>query len=377
MWEVENNGFLPKQRPEYVLRNDSNSTGRKLDDLGQLLPELLMDRKVREELVADLRGLQKHMPGYLDMLKDDPAQLERVMMLFSYFASAYIFAFGEKPADRLPEEIAVPFAAVSSLVGRPPILSYASYCLNNWMHTDHEKPVELGAIKLLQKFVHPKFDGCVDEDWFILVHVDIEARAAEAMSAINESHAHIESDNGSKVSECIHRLLKSLLAMNVTLKRMTEHCRPEFYFKVVRPYIFSFENVTYEGVYDKPKTFRGETGAQSSIVPAVQTALGVLHKDSMLTKHLSDMRNYMPPQHRKYLVDLSEKPTLRSYVQKDDSLKSLYNSCVEELSEFRSTHLQYAVDYIQKKVDNPKGTGGTPFIPWLSQLQKETEEYLL
>ena len=37
----------------------------------------------------------------------------------------------------------------------------------------------------------------------------------------------------------------------------------------------------------------------------------------------------------------------------------------------------YAVNYIEKKVDNPLGTGGTPYIPWLKQLIEETREFLL
>ena len=75
--------------------------------------------------------------------------------------------------------------------------------------------------------------------------------------------------------------------------------------------------------------------------------------------------------------NLLDKPTLRSHATKDGTLKILCNECVIQLSEFRKQHLQCAVDYIHKKVENPKGTEGTPFIPWLSKLQEETEEYLL
>jgi len=50
---------------------------------------------------------------------------------------------------------------------------------------------------------------------------------------------------------------------------------------------------------------------------------------------------------------------------------------LDEVYNFRTKHLEYAKNYIAKKVDNPTGTGGTPYIPWLSQLQEETKEQML
>ena len=44
---------------------------------------------------------------------------------------------------------------------------------------------------------------------------------------------------------------------------------------------------------------------------------------------------------------------------------------------FRTRHFEYAINYIQKKVDNPLATGGTPYVPWLRQLIEESKEHLL
>ena len=77
-------------------------------------------------------------------------------------------------------------------------------------------------------------------------------------------------------------------AMYTTLRRMPEWCEPFIYHRV-RPYIHGWKNhpdlpegVIYEGVEaygGKPQQFRGETGAQSSIVPALDAMLGVGHKE--------------------------------------------------------------------------------------------------
>ena len=70
------------------------------------------------------------------------------------------------------------------------------------------------------------------------------------------------------------------------------------------------EGVIYEGVEaygGRPQQFRGETGAQSSIVPALDAMLGVGHKEDALRTYLQEMRTYMPPAHRAFIEALEER----------------------------------------------------------------------
>ena len=377
MWEVEDRGFLPNEDPIKLIKNPTEESTYSyiwVDRLGMNLAEYLRDRKVREELVCELRGTKMKLIEGMAEKTESMETVERLMCLYSYFASAYVYATDENPATRLPVEIARPLATLAKRCGRHPILSYASYCLYNWERIETDKPVELGNIQLLQKFVHTDIDGSVDEDWFILVHVDIEAKAAKGIRAIKRAQAE---QDPQEVKACLADMAESLWEMNRTMDRMPEYCRPDYYFRKVRPYIFSFENMKYEGVFDDLMTFRGETGAQSSVVPAFQIALGVVHKDSKLTQHLDIMREYMPKPHRLFLAHLEKQPPIREFVLANLELKDAYNECVNQLAKFRKTHLQYAVEYIQKKVENPKGTGGTPYIPWLSQLAEETKAFLM
>ncbi len=105
-------------------------------------------------------------------------------------------------------------------------------------------------------------------------------------------------------------------------------------------------------------------------------ALGIHHKNSLLTKHLDDMQTYMPTQHRQFI---RAQVSVRDYVISAGSnrAKEWYNACVAELIAFRTKHFEYAVNYIEKKVDNPIATGGTPYVPWLRQLIEETQEFYL
>jgi len=177
--------------------------------------------------------------------------------------------------------------------------------------------------------------------------------------------------------------------------RMPERCDPYIYFRRVRPYIHGWANqpsipagILYEGVEEyagKPQKFRGETGAQSSIVPALDAVLGLSHAEDMLRSYLNEMRDYMPLKHRAFIEALEAGPSVRDYCLRHSKahprLRDLYNAAIDELCRFRSTHLEYAQSYINKQsredARNPNaiGTGGTPFIPYLTKHRNETKSH--
>jgi indoleamine 2,3-dioxygenase len=404
-WDISNRGFLPYRNPVKSMRDTNENFWIELENLAQELPELVESRKWREESVARLRPLKEHIhllhSKFLDVDVDecDKMMLERGMLLYSYFASAYVHQKHENVATHIPKEIAVPLVLLAGKVRRPPILTYASYCLTNWKNKFqvkedgyvHNDPL-VDDIELLQNFTAAYKK---DEDWFILIHVDIEWQARHAVETIMNFEPIYKGDLKDQKEELIKDLCQvngSLIKINQTMERMPENCRPDFYFNQVRPYIHGFDNVVYEDCFDnKPQSYRGETGAQSSIVPLVIAGLGIKHKDSTLTMHLDDMRNYMPANHRdaiarmEYFNYLGE--TKSSYADfavnyrqaalEVSELKDIYNSCVEEVYKCRNTHLMYAKSYIEDKVVDPKGTGGTPYVPWLTQLRDESEKHYL
>jgi indoleamine 2,3-dioxygenase len=375
-WTLQDRGFLPNQDPVASL---SDTVFQKIERLGTSLPRLVHDQSFRE---ASAAALSPPLDWDSVLPATEDAEVEHLFKLFSYFASAYVHAPGMPPVAMLPSYLAVPLVRLAQIVERPPILSYASYCLHNWRRLDPGGPVALGNLELLQNFSVPE-DGKKDEDWFILVHVDIEARAGEALKALQKAPEVLSQDDPETLSRLLETSAGSMVAMNATLARMPERCSPDVYFRKVRPYIFGFTNLIYEGcLSDVPQSYRGETGAQSAIVPTLLAALGIQHKDSLLTKHLQDMRNYMPAPHRDFI---RAQASVREHVKRfatganaqGKRLRDLYNDCVRQLVAFRSKHFEYAVNYIEKKVANPIATGGTPYVPWLHQMIEETKEYFL
>ena len=54
-----------------------------------------------------------------------------------------------------------------------------------------------------------------------------------------------------------------------------------------------------------------------------------------------------------------------------------YNEVLEAMAAFRETHFGWAQEYINKWVDDPRKTGGTPYMVWLRQLIDETRAHKL
>lgn len=371
-------GFLPPKDPLPRLP----AAFEAWETAAYALPKLLATTRVRSHL-AELPALP------VDGLKTE-AQRERAMLLLSYLGHAWVW--GEAAASAsLPRNLAGPWHAIAALVGRPPVLSYASYALHNWRRMDPRGPVALGNIVLLQNFL-----GGVDEEWFILIHVDIEAKAGAALAAIGSAREAAAADDAVALQTALAAMAGALAAMYDTLSRMPELCDPYIYYNRVRPYIHGWKNnpalpdgLLYEGVKaygGKPQKFAGETGAQSSIIPALDAALGVAHEDDPLRPYLLDMRNYMPPAHRQFIAAVEGGSGVRGFVSAhrgDAALREAYNACVTWVERFRAKHLEYAASYIfkqaQSSVANPTavGTGSTPFMPYLKKHRDETSKHLI
>jgi indoleamine 2,3-dioxygenase len=103
-------------------------------------------------------------------------------------------------------------------------------------------------------------------------------------------------------------------------------------------------------------------------MPTLVAFLKIAHQRSPLTDHLSDMRNYMPARHRILLGEVEMCPSVRLV-----RYREAYNAIVDALIAFRRVHYGWAEEYINRRTDDPRGTGGTPYMQWLRQLLAETE----
>lgn len=370
-------GFLPERDPTPQMEHVVWAR------YARNLPKYLMTGQVREIL----DGMQ-----LIDGCSITDERLEEAMMYLSFLGHAYVW--GEpNPIEAIPANIAVPWCEIARRLGRPPILSYASYALNNWTRVNESEPIELGNIYLNQNFL-----GGADEEWFIMIHIDIEAKAGPAIAKLVRAHNFLNMEkvvDEKTITQYLNDAAIHMQAIHDTLKRTTEWCDPYIYYNRVRPYIHGWKNnpvypdgIAYDGMNmfaGQKFQFRGETGAQSSVIPTLDALLSVTHKDDPLKEYLVEMRHYMPPKHRELMEEIEKYPAIKDFVEKrpgirepNKNLETAYNKCVQIMNDFRTTHLEFAATYIHKQSSTGDanstavGTGGTPFMKYLKKHRDET-----
>jgi indoleamine 2,3-dioxygenase len=352
-------GFLPENDP--LREFPHKSPLAVLDELGSDLASLLQDSGFRE------RARRFVIPPWVE--PENPAdrlpQMRLCYVRLGFLASAYINQVGEPAVNVLPQNLAVPLCDICRRLSRPPILSYDGYALYNWKRFDPTGPIALGNIDTIQNFVH-----LYDEHWFILVHVEIEQIAARTLSGVEKAGRGVAAGDAELVNEGLQEVGQSVRKQVAVLRRIPEKMDPALYYKTFRPYIRFFEHVVFEGVDARPMDFRGETGAQSSIMPTLVAFMKIPHKPSLLTNHLADMQNFMPAEHRQLIADVQRLGDVRPFADKE-----IYNEVLEAMAAFREVHLGWADEYINQRVTDPRGTGGTPYMQWLSQLIAETRAH--
>ena len=153
----------------------------------------------------------------------------------------------------------------------------------------------------------------------------------------------VAQDSPSAVAAELAIIASTLATLHGILQRMPERCDPYVYYRRVRPYLHGWadhpslpDGVAYEGVAaygGAPQKFRGETGAQSSIIPSLDAALKIVHADDPLRRYLREMLDYMPPQHRAFIRAIESGPCVRDYVVRCGSahpeLRDAYNAAIE------------------------------------------------
>lgn len=352
-----------------------------LDELALALPRLTAKGAsyLRQELdsfpMLDVRALEGR-------------ELRRALMIAKFAASAYVKI--EPEAKHIPAPLSHIIYVLSfkesqascyeeQPIFKPPILSYDSYCLNNWRLKNPAGPFEIENLETLINF-----SFVPDEPGFILPHTCIEQRAGKGLFSIGKAQLAVYNHDPIYVASHVWDIVSAFDAMYAQLNKLPAWCNPDIYYQKVRPWIQKFDDVVYEGVFDfggRPQSSRGETGAQSSVIPAFLAALGIEHKKNELTKHLQDMLRYMPPRHRQCIAAIKSGPSIREYILENyvwyRGLRDAYNAALAALIRFRKKHLEFAHSYITERAAGDTGTGGTPFEFWLQELIRETEEYFI
>ncbi len=380
-------GFLPATDPlerfDYD-RFDADAADylQELDRLAGTIPDLIADGALRYQLNSLGAPPDDLTTGMTEQ------ELFRTYQASSFLASAYVHRTGDAAdVDRIPAGVAVPLYDAATALDVPPIMSYDAYSLHNWTRRDPDGPIDVDNLDTMLNFVDLQ-DGRNDESWFMLIHVEIEQEAADALTAVPDAARAVERDDTDALYDALRRIDGSLDAVAGTMDRMAEENSPANYGDVqdaetegYRPYIEGFDGVRYEGVdaLDGPQSFRGETGAQSSIFPTLDRAFGVPHATSALTDHVDEMVDYMPRRHRDWLDAVDAGPDITDYVREagDRELAAVHDDAMTRIIGFRILHRLFAYEYIEEPTGKQEGTGGTFYPDFLEDFIDECEQQLV
>ncbi|KAJ3204517.1 hypothetical protein HDU67_009456 [Dinochytrium kinnereticum] len=373
------NGFLPRQDPLVRLPEEFGALESLLDRMTVLREDggrgLLAEGTFGEAVERELGEVE--VEGVVD---------QRVLMAlfrdYTFAASAYLL----EPCDilnrkrgeyglgrsRLPRSLAVPLTKVAEKIGSKPFMEYAqSYALYNYKRKDESKPIVYENLELIRKF-----SGMPSEHGFILVHVAMVANTPDLVKCTLGTLAAVERNDRAALDQEMRGLLTTLQKINATMDTMWKHSATEDYLKF-RTFIMGTKNqpmfpngVVYEGVSEEPMFFRGESGANDSIVPTCDNLLQLTQKMPVnpLTDILRDFRTYRPVNHNHWLGYLERRAdalNVRGFACAESNSAVLYLALLDQVREFRGRHWNFTKEYIIKHSNHPVATGGSPITTWL------------
>ncbi|KAK5994918.1 Indoleamine 2,3-dioxygenase [Cladobotryum mycophilum] len=415
-------GFLPSVHP---LSRLPDPYYNKWESVVGNLQALILSRR--------LRGVVDRMSVLSTVGLERDAEWRRAYSLLSFMAHSYIWG-GDSPADRLPPPISVPLLEISRHLEVPPVATYAALCLWNYKPLFIDEDIDhLENLATLNTFT-----GSIDESWFYLVSVAIEARGAPIISLMLTAIDAARRDDSATVTRCLRVFAERLTDLTNILERMHESCDPTVFYNRIRPFLAGSKNMADAGLPngvmydtgsgdDKYRQYSGGSNAQSSLIQFFDVVLGIQHRptkerhDSVTSatepergrgrgpKHnfIQEMRKYMPGPHAQFLEDVTQVANIREYVEThtdDRQLCIAYDACLAMLSSFRDKHIAIVARYIitpsrqvrarsrsrspeatrqrlnlavasrKTQVKNQTGTGGTALIPFLKQARDETGE---
>jgi indoleamine 2,3-dioxygenase len=279
----------------------------------------------------------------------------------------------------LPKNIALPLVLVSNKLDVYPWLDYHySYSLGNYVKKD-----PLGDLNWKNLDMACKFTGTSDEIGFIMVHVYINEVTPSLVGSVMD---HGQNKDVKSLQLCG----KTLEEMNRRRRDMWSASRHERYndFRIFIMGIKGNSNIfgdglVYEGCFnDEPQQYRGQTGAQDSIIPMIDIFSGIVdyYPDNKLTEYLLDLRTYRPKCIQNFFVDL------RNYYKKNPLFNQLTDAkcyeglvyllkIVDEVYLFRNGHWQFVQKYIMSNTKYAFATGGTPITTWLINQIEAVLEY--
>lgn len=356
-------GFLPETLP---LTRLPDPYYNKWEAIAANLQALILSKR--------LRGVVDRLPVLSTIGLEHDAEWRRAYSLLSFMAHGYIWG-GDSPSDRLPPAIAVPLLKVSEHLEVPPVATYAALCLWNFKPLFVDEDIDnLENLATLNTFT-----GSLDESWFYLVSVAMEARGAPIIPLMLAAIEAARKDDAATVIQSLTAFAERLDDLTNLLLRMHESCDPTIFYNRIRPFLAGSKNMAEAGlpngvIYEdgsgteEYRQYSGGSNAQSSLFQFFDIVLGIEHYptgekrgrdrepkerggQAPTPKHnfIMEMRRYMPGPHARFLGDVQTVANIRDYVNRHHDNRPLclaYDACLSTLAALRDKHIAIVARYI-------------------------------
>ncbi|TGO30751.1 hypothetical protein BPAE_0003g00350 [Botrytis paeoniae] len=377
-------GFLPRTEPIITLPSEFDA----LESILQRMPIKTLDGKpgllatfaLGETVLNELPDLTDAINKYQDNLP----LMNALYRDYSFLASAYLlepcherFLKGEEYGlgrQTLPRVISLPISRCAELAGFKPFMEYAgSYALYNYRLEDPAKGYTYDNFRLIRAFEHG-LDHNSSEAGFVLVHVDMVSNSGPLVDGVVSALEAVEKHDRDSFEGGMRKVLGAMTKVNAVMDGMWQKSKPGDYTSF-RTFIFGITSqsmfphgVIYEGVSEEPLSFRGESGANDSMIPLMDNLLSIPMPTTPLTSILKDFRSYRPGNHRQFLEHIQNASLavdLKSFALSSPTSTALYLLCMDQVRDFRWRHWCFTREYILKKTAHPVATGGSPIVTWL------------
>jgi len=170
-------------------------------------------------------------------------------------------------------------------------MEYAgSYALFNYRLVEPSKGLEYDNLRLIRAFEHG-LDPTSSEAGFVLVHVDMVQNSGPLVDGVVSALDACAANDRDAFDDGMNKVVNAMTKVNKVMEKMWGKSKPGDYTSF-RTFIFGitsqsmFPNgVIYEGVSEEPMSFRGESGANDSMVGENAKASLSTHSD-MMTRSL-------------------------------------------------------------------------------------------
>jgi len=283
----------------------------------------------------------------------------------------------------VPSQLSVPLVEVAETLGEPPVFTYADHTLRNWTLRDPSRSFLPDNIDTVFSY-----SGGEDERSFVAVHVYYESIAVDVISACSRAQKHAINQSEIGFSDAMARLSELIREMSHRFAGVKDTVSPEAFRKELRVFLMGWRNIVkmhYENCKFDASNLRGETGAQSSLLPYIEATVGTLPphaSNSRVQKALDvyhDFLQYQPKDHRHFLQNALQYTQIRRFAQSCDrsEVQEAYNDVVHAVIAFRRLHLSVIHDYIGAGAESSRGTGGSLYNEYIDGLLSANRYQLL